>query len=108
MVVEYGFVDVCWVWFMGFVGFDSIMLIWYVLHVYTPWSCIMLWFVLCCAYYVDDKMSFRCFCVDNHVSLSLKHQMIMCFHTLPLACFHALVAHFCIWCRHTIFDMLSE
>ena len=40
-------------------------------------------------------------CGDSHVSLSLKHQMIICFHTLPLACIHALIAHFCIWCTHT-------
>ena len=79
---------------MGFVGFVSIMLILHVLHVCSSFLCIVLCFVLCCAYYVHDKMSPRCFCVslysmeykdcrDNHVSLILKHHMIICFYMLP-------------------------
>ena len=67
----------------------------------------LLCFVLCCAYHVDDKMSQMFLCIfwtplgtkihgDNHVFLLLKHQIIICFHALPLTCSHALVAHFCI------------
>ena len=81
MVVEYGFV--------GFV----IMLVLHILCVCSSFLCIELCFVLC-AYHVHDKMSLRCFCVsldsvkykvcrDSHVSLISKHQMIMCFYTLP-------------------------
>ena len=75
----------------------------FVLYIYA------LYCVLCCVVHAMFMIKclldvFVCFldsieyknCGDNHVSLSLKHQMIMCFHTLPFACFHALIAHFCI------------
>ena len=79
---------------MVYVGLFGIMLILHVFHVCSSFLCIVLYFVLCCAYYVYDKMSLRCFCVsldsikykvcrDSHVSLISKHQMIMCFYTLP-------------------------
>ena len=79
---------------MVFVGFIGIMLILQVLHICSSFLCIVLCVVLCYAYHVHDKMSLRCFCVsldsvkykvcrDSHVSLISKHQMIMCFYTLP-------------------------
>ena len=49
---------------MSFVGFVSIMIILHVLHVCYSFLCIVLWFVLCCAYHIHDKMSLRCFCVS--------------------------------------------
>ena len=76
---------------MGFVEIDSIMLVLPVLHVYTTCLCIMLCFVLCCAYHVGDKnvldsIEYKVF-GDNHVFLFLKYQMIMCFHTSPFHVF---------------------
>ena len=62
MLIEYGFVDVL----LSFVGFVGIMPILHVLHVCASFFfffCIVLCFVLCCAYHVHDKMSLRCFCV---------------------------------------------
>ena len=49
---------------MGFVGFVSRMPILHVLHVCASFSCIILCFVLWCAYHVHDKMSLKCFCVS--------------------------------------------
>ena len=57
---------------MSFVGFVSIMIILHVLHVCYSFLCIVLWFVLCCAYRVYDKMSLRCFCVYLWISLNTK------------------------------------
>ena len=74
-----GFWCFCWVWYMGFDEINSIML---VLHVYTICSCIMLWFVLCCAYHVSDKMSFRCFCMYFWTPLSTKILGIIMFPCL--------------------------
>ena len=79
---------------MGFVGFVGIMLIlhvyMFVFHFYT------VYYVLCCVVHTMFMIKnlldvFMCLfgsiecegCKDNHVSLFLKHQMIMCFYTLP-------------------------
>ena len=67
---------------MSFVEIDSMMLIIHVSHVYTICSCIMLWFVLCCAYHIGDKMSFRCFCVYFWTPLSTKILGIIMFPCL--------------------------
>ena len=67
---------------MGFVEIDSIMLVLPVLHVYTTCLCIMLCFVLCCAYHVGDKMSFKCFCVYFWTPLSTKILEIIMFPSL--------------------------
>ena len=59
MVEEHGFFCCfLWNWCMCFVENDGIML---VLHVFITCSCIILCFVLWCAYYVVDKMSFYMF-----------------------------------------------
>ena len=55
--------DIC------FVGFVSIMLILHVLLVCSSFLCIVLYFVLCCAYHVHDKMSLSCFCVSLWIPL---------------------------------------
>ena len=57
---------------MGFVGFVSIMLTLHVSHVFSSFLCIVLCFVLCCAYNVNDKMSIRFFCVFRWTPLSTK------------------------------------
>ena len=57
---------------MGFVGFVGIMLI---LHVYMfafHFFCILLGFLLCCAYHVHDKMFLRYFCVSLWIPLNTK------------------------------------
>ena len=81
-----GFLCPCWVWYMGFVGIHSIML---VLYVYTSCWYTMLCFVLCCAYHVYDKMSFRCFCVLFWTPLSTKIVgiiMFLCFWNIKWLC----------------------
>ena len=80
-LLNMGFWCFWWVWYMGFVGFHNIM---FFLHVCSSYSCITLWFVLWCAYYVHDKMSLRCFCVYFWTSLSTKIVgiiMFLCFET---------------------------
>ena len=94
MDVEYGFIDVLMSLRYGFCWFC-----WYNAYS-TCFTCLFFifmhstMFVLNCAYHVHDKMSLRYFCVsldsieykvcrDNHVSLILKHLMIMCFYSLP-------------------------
>ena len=61
---------------MGFVSFVSIMLI---LHVCSSFLCIVLCFVLCCAYHVHDKMSLRCFSMSLWIPLSTKIMGIIMF-----------------------------
>ena len=68
-----------WVWYMGFVGFVSIMLILHGLHVCYSFLWIVLWFVLCCAYHVHDKMSLRCFCVSLWIPWNTKFVGIIMF-----------------------------
>ena len=64
---------------MGFLGFVNIMLILHVSHVCSSFLCIVLCFVLCCAYHVHDKMSLRCFCVFLWTPLSTKIVVIIMF-----------------------------
>ena len=79
---------------MGFVGFDSIMPIIYVLHVCFSFLCIIP--CLCCVVHIMfmikclidvscvsvDSMEYNG-CRDDYVSLILKCYMIMWFSTLP-------------------------
>ena len=79
---------------MGFVGFDSIMPIIYVLHVCFSFLCIIP--CLCCVVHIMFMIKclidvFMCFygfhgiqwLWDDYVSLILKCYMIMWFSTLP-------------------------
>ena len=115
-LMNMGFWCFFWVWYMVFVEIDSIKL---VLHVYTACSCIMLCFVLCCAYHVGDKMSFKCFCVYFWTPLSTKILGIIIFPCFEISNDYVF-SHFafcmfsCPICTllhmmhtHTTFDMLS-
>ena len=64
---------------MGFVGFVNIMPILHVLHVCASFLCIVLCFVLCYAYHVHDKMSFRCSCVPLWIPWNTKFVGIIMF-----------------------------
>ena len=57
---------------MGFVGFVNIMPILHFLHVCASFLCIVLCFVLCCAYHVHDNMSLRYLCVPLWIPLNTK------------------------------------
>ena len=72
MIWKYGFVDVLmsliyeFCWFCWYNAYSTCF------HVCVSFLCIVLIFVLCYAYHVEDKMPLRCFCVSRMIPLNTK------------------------------------
>ena len=69
MIVEDGVVDFLMSLIYGFCWYNAYSTC---LNFFFSFLCIVLCFVLCCAYYVHDKTSLRCFCVSLWIPLNIK------------------------------------